>query len=59
MLLQPRLGTTEPHTAKSGSASVRSLPIIACATGTDSATASWAASAPSILEKGVRRPQAK
>ena len=33
-------------------------PDVACTTGTESSMASWAASAPSIREKGVRRPDA-
>src|SRR5580693_7851009 len=56
-LLQVRLRTTEPQTAKSGVAP-RSCAAIACATGTDKAMASSLLSAPSTLAKGVLTPAA-
>src|SRR6185503_9485414 len=56
MLLHIRLGTTAPHTAKSGLPFSRST--MCRATGTDSSIASSAFSAPSTLAKGVRTPDA-
>ena len=57
MLLKVRLGTTTPHTAKSGLPPLSS-PTMWRATGTESSMASKAASAPSTLAKGVRTPAA-
>src|SRR6185436_11141177 len=57
MLLHIRLGTTAPHTAKSGLPPF-SRPTMWRATGTDSSMASRPASAPSTLAKGVRTPDA-
>jgi hypothetical protein len=55
MLLQVRLGTTLPQTAKSGFAPF-SRPTIWRTTGTESAMASKLPKAPSTLAKGVRTP---
>src|SRR5580698_7712675 len=57
MLLQVRLGTTLPHTAKSGLPPLSS-PTMCLTTGTDIAMASSPASGPSTLAKGVRTPAA-
>ena len=57
MLLKVRLGTTTPHTAKSGLPPLSSATMWR-ATGTESSMASKAASGPSTLAKGVRTPAA-
>src|SRR4051794_18314021 len=57
MLLQVRLGTTLPHTAKSG-LPPDNRPTMCLTTGTDIAMASSPASGPSTLANGVRTPQA-
>ena len=57
MLLKVRLGTTTPHTAKSGLPPLSSATMWR-ATGTESSMASKAASAPSTLANGVRTPDA-
>ena len=57
MLLKVRLGTTTPHTAKSGLPPL-SWSTMCRATGTESSMASKAASGPSTLAKGVRTPAA-
>jgi hypothetical protein len=56
MLLQPRLGATVPQTMRSGRVPAGSCAAIACATGTESSTASSVRSAPSTRAKGVRTP---
>src|SRR5258708_38836030 len=57
MLLQVRLGTTFPQTAKSG-LSPPSNPTMCLTTGTDNAMASDPLSGPSTFANGVRTPAA-